>query len=505
MNESHSLNQLIEKPLLFMAAAAVLGVLVGTAVLLSDNFLWPVALVGALLLLWLVFIHPNAGLALLVFATYTRFSDVLKHEYGMPSFILPLALLLMAALVMRWWFLNEEIHNWEGTAVLLGLYGLVSFISLFYAADYFRAQNALYEFAKDALLLFAVVLALRSRISLRAVVWALIFAGIWMGTLTTYQQLTGTFDNTYWGFAQTEVKNIVGQVSDHRAGGPLASPNFYAMILVVLVPLALDRLWHEKQWGLRFLALWAFLTCLLSIIFTFSRGGFVALVVVLALMLMRKSLKPLHLLLSLALLLVAWQFIPTNYTERIYTTLNLLPGSGEDARNEVSFRGRTSEVLVAWQIFTDHPILGVGRNNYKRYYQEYAQPLGWDNRREERSAHNLYLETAAETGLIGLAALGAIVGMALWCAYQTQKTFLRAGQYDEAAIVYALLVALVGYLVASNFLHGAFPRYFWLMIGILLALPQVAAARTAVAPAAPRRQTTAAAKEITPAGRAYAE
>jgi putative inorganic carbon (hco3(-)) transporter len=112
--------------------------------------------------------------------------------------------------------------------------------------------------------------------------------------------------------------------------------------------------------------------------------------------------------------------------------------------------------------------------------------LGWDNRREERSAHNLYLETAAETGLVGLAAFGAIVGMALWRAYQTQKMFMRAGKYDEAAIAFALLIALVGYLVASNFLHGAFPRYFWLMIGILLALPQTAAALTAVTPAAPQ-------------------
>ncbi|MCL4267305.1 MAG: O-antigen ligase family protein [Anaerolineae bacterium] len=504
MNEPLTLDRLIEKPLLFMLGAAVLGLVVGTTVLLSDNFLWPVALVAALLLLWLVFNHPNAGLALLVFATYTRFSDVVEHEYGIPAFALPLALLLLGTLFMRWWFLGERIHNWEGTAVLLGIFGLVSFTSLFYAADDGRAQNALIDFAKDALLLFAVVLALRDRTSLRAVIWALIAAGIWMGTLSVYQQLTGTYENAYWGFAQTEVRNIIGEVSDYRAAGPLSSPNFYAMILVVLVPLTLDRLWHEKQPVLRFLALWAFVVCILSIIFTFSRGGFLALVVVLVLMIVRESLKPLQILLSLALLFVVWQFIPANYTERLYTTMNLLPGSGEDARNEVSFRGRTSEVLVAWQIFADHPVMGVGLGNYNHYYQAYAQPLGWDNRREARSAHNLYLETAAETGLIGLAAFGLIVGMAFWRANQAQKMLMRAGHYDEAAMAFALMVALVGYLVASNFLHGAFPRYFWLLIGILLALPQVAATLKDATLTVRNRQSPSAAV-ATPAGGAYAE
>lgn len=502
MNAQQIPDRLAEKSVLFVAGAVILGLMVGTAVLFSDNLLWPAALVAALLFVWLVFNHPNAGLAVLVFVTYTRFSDVMEHEHGIPAFSLPLALLLIGALFMRWWFLEERIYNWQSTAVLLGIFGLVGFLSLFYAADNGRSQIALIAFAKNALLLFAVLLAMRDKNSLRAVIWALLAAGIWMGTLTVYQQLTGTYANPYWGFAQAEVKNIIGDVSDYRAGGPLGSTNYYAMILVVLVPLALDRLWHEKQPALRFLALWAFIVCTLSILFTFSRGGFLALVVVLAIMIVRESIKPRKILLSLALLFIVWQFIPNNYTERISTSLDLLPGVGADARNEVSFRGRTSEVLVAWQIFADHPILGVGLNNYKYYYQQYAKPLGWDNRREERSAHNLYLETAAETGLIGLAAFLAVVGVAFWRAYQSQKMFMRAGHYDEAAVTFALMVALVGYLVASQFLHGAYPRFFWLLIGILLALPQVAA--TLSAAAASRRQQPLSAPAAAPARGPYA-
>jgi len=33
-------------------------------------------------------------------------------------------------------------------------------------------------------------------------------------------------------------------------------------------------------------------------------------------------------------------------------------------------------------------------------------------------------------------------------------------------------IATIGYLVSSIFIHGAYPRYFWLIVGIALSLPQ---------------------------------
>jgi hypothetical protein len=119
-------------------------------------------------------------------------------------------------------------------------------------------------------------------------------------------------------------------------------------------------------------------------------------------------------LLVVVLLVLLVPILPTNYTERLVTTVDLFSGDSNDARNETSFRGRTSEVVVAWRIFMDHPVFGVGLKNYKYYYQDYAQPLGWDKRREERSAHNLFLEIAAETGLVGLAAFWGYCGHGLF-------------------------------------------------------------------------------------------
>lgn len=465
----------IDPTTFFIMAAIGLGILVSALVHVSESWIWPVAFVAGLLLVWLVIKKPDWGLAILVFVIYTRSSDIMERESGVPSFVLPLALLLLAVIVARWWFWGETIHNWEQAAILIGIYGFVGFISLFYAADPARSENALVQYAKDGLILMTVVFTLRRRASLHAAVWALVLAGLFMGTLTVYQQLTGTFENDYGGFAKAEVKNIVGQVSDFRVAGPVGATNFYAMILVVLVPLAWDRLWQEKSWTLRLLSLWCLVVCVLSIIFTFSRGGFLALCLVGLFIMIHQSARPRRILLAVALLALLLPVLPANYTERLVTTLDLFSGDSNDARNETSFRGRTSEVVVAWRIFTDHPIWGVGLKNYKYYYQDYAQPLGWDKRREERSAHNLFLEIAAETGLVGLAAFGAIVGNAFYGLRRAGRSLTQQGRYNEAGIAWALAVGLAGYLASSFFLHGAYPRYFWLLIGIALALPQIVA------------------------------
>lgn len=80
-----------------------------------------------------------------------------------------------------------------------------------------------------------------------------------------------------------------------------------------------------------------------------------------------------------AFALVVWQFLPAQYTDRI-GTLGGLVGAGSDTAvaTEVSFRGRLSETTVAWQMFLDHPIQGVGLANYNSNYQAYSQNLGLD-------------------------------------------------------------------------------------------------------------------------------
>ena len=64
--------------------------------------------------------------------------------------------------------------------------------------------------------------------------------------------------------------------------------------------------------------------------------------------------------------------------------------------------------------------------------------------------------------------------MAFRQLYLAYPIFLENKQPDYANITWALSVGLIGYLTGSLFLHLAYPRYFWLLIGLVLATKNVA-------------------------------
>lgn len=465
--------------LLFGLTAVGLGSLISLLVNLINNpVLLGVGLAGIVVVLAIA-IRLEWGLFVLVFITYTRFSDVLVHEHGLPSIAQPLSLLLLGIVAGRWLLQKQNYidRRLELPLVLLGSYGLMGFASLLYAEDIGRAQFALESYLKDIIIAVLIIILLRRVSTFRAVVWTLLVAGIFMGTITAYQQLSGTHSNTYLGFGMAEVQNIIGQDSDFRIAGPVGDPNFYAQILLVLIPLALDRLWREKKPLLRFLAAWAFIVCLLSIMFTFSRGAFLALLVMAALLVWQYRIRFTSLLVTIVLLMVLYQFVPEQYGARLQTMTDLVPGVGQqDLRHEISFRGRLSESWVGWRMFADHPVLGVGWSNYPAHYQRYSRQLGFDSRLEARDAHNFYLEMAAESGLVGLIMFGLLLGFSFSGLVRTHKALTQSGYESDASLVKAYGIGLIGYLTAAFFLHSAYPRFLWLLLGIAMAVAQLAPA-----------------------------
>ncbi len=63
---------------------------------------------------------------------------------------------------------------------------------------------------------------------------------------------------------------------------------------------------------------------------------------------------------------------------------------------------------VGWRIFKDHPWVGVGIGNYKTVFASYYSGT-LENQRVWGSAHDLFIHQAAERGLVGLAALFAVL------------------------------------------------------------------------------------------------
>jgi O-antigen ligase len=143
--------------------------------------------------------------------------------------------------------------------------------------------------------------------------------------------------------------------------------------------------------------------------------------------------------------------------------------SGADS----SLQSRLTENLAALLVFVDHPIVGVGPGLFRAYYGEYAELVGVRVHTTERQAHNLYLGLAAETGLLGLASFLTIVTVTLRGLGRARRRLIDTNP-GLAYILTGFLLAISSYLVTGIFLHFAFIRFFWIMLGLASAAVYIA-------------------------------
>jgi O-antigen ligase len=124
-------------------------------------------------------------------------------------------------------------------------------------------------------------------------------------------------------------------------------------------------------------------------------------------------------------------------------------------------------------MFTSKPLLGVGLNNFPSLYQEYTKTLGLAPSATSRAPHNLYLEVAAEQGIAGLAIFLIMVWLAFRSTLHAIRKFREVGMEDYANMATGFAIAFMGYMFSAVFVHAAYPRYFYLLLGIAYALPMI--------------------------------
>ena len=83
---------------------------------------------------------------------------------------------------------------------------------------------------------------------------------------------------------------------------------------------------------------------------------------------------------------------------------------------------RLSLWKAALRIGLDHPLTGVGHNNFRAVLPQYFSHLFEDQTRSWGSAHNIFLHHFAERGLIGLAAVTVLLGAFWWRALERARS-----------------------------------------------------------------------------------
>lgn len=499
-----------------VGAGALAAVLAGSLAALRPELfelevdLSPVGLSALALVLGLtaaVLRWPGVGLGLLVGLIHLNLSEVLVRGYGLPSLLQMMLLPLLAAALLErtllprgtlegqaskggWWVpLAHQPLTW-----LLAGWVLWQGVSTTWARDSALADGRVVEAVKALGLYLLVVLLVRSRRRLEVAVWTLLGTGSLLASLGLVQVATGNFDDEYGGLARIKDAHIYGEVFEPRIAGPLGDPNYFAQILLMLVPLALLLAWDaggrrgDSRRGLptearsgarpdgrrRLLAYGAAGLMTAATVMTYSRGGALALAVVVALAFLWRGLEVREVLAALALAGLLVVALPSGFLERLTTLEQVLPGT-ETLHPDSSFEKRRLVTRVAWEIFLDHPVLGVGAGNYTVLYDRYADRVGsaareYDDPTEAHYPHNLYLEVGAETGLPGLLVFGGALMAAFVGLRRSRRGALQRGHTTLAAIALGVGLGLAGYLLGSLFLHGQFQRYLWLLLALAAAV-----------------------------------
>jgi len=188
---------------------------------------------------------------------------------------------------------------------------------------------------------------------------------------------------------------------------------------------------------------WVGVVMLLVVIFmTQSRGVFIGLALgfgpPLAGVVIKRPSRIFYLL-AVAAIIVYWT--PDATWQRYAGITNLSSTSTiAKADPEGSAEERWEIQKVAWKIFSDHPVFGVGLGVYPIANAKYSAFLG------ARDTHNTYLNLAAELG---------VPGLLLWCSlmFSTLVYVARARQAAGPASNWLQFIwmerAFRGYLVAA--------------------------------------------------------
>ena len=445
----------------------------GSAIAIGQFGALVLLVIPVVVFLVVVFVQPDYGLSIFIFITATQISNVAIQFYGAPSIAQPLAGLLMGVILLRIVLYRERPLNWGRVAPILIFYIFALFVSMFNAADFTISSAAFFGFFKDALGGVIVILLIQRPASLRQAIWALIIAGIFMGTISVFQTITSTYDNPYSGFGGWE-SQTAGEQSRNRLTGPYDNPNAYSQVMVVIFALALERLWHEKRSLLRLFAGWSAIVSSLTIVFTYSRGGILTLVAAVGILFLQNRPRIFPVLLTMVIGLALLQFLPADYTQHISTLQDIIPTQNNNQVNDPSFRGRLSENIAAWRMFLNDPFFGVGLGNFEVQYQDYSRQIGLDSRRVTRTPASLYLEVLSEQGLIGMVPFVLLIYTIFTGLISAKSQFSRSGMHDYSNITMALIAGFGGYMIAATVKNSAYSNVYWVLVGMALSAAQIA-------------------------------
>ena len=250
---------------------------------------------------------------------------------------------------------------------------------------------------------------------------------------------------------------------DYRAAGFFGNPMTFGGYLCIYLPVLLVMFFEKDLLQrYRYLAGAGFILSFIALIFNGTRGAWVALMPVFILIMGYYAFtNKKYLALCLVAIIGASAVLSTNQifvdkVKSITSTTN---------------RSNTERLLIwqsAYNMFRDHPVLGVGLGQYKdNYQQKYILPQATE--KYLGHAHNNFLQMLAENGLVGF--IGFVVMLVYIIGRNLVDFYQKRCPYSLIIACSTLALVLQG-LTEYNFGNSAVMKSYWLMLGCVLVMEE---------------------------------
>jgi len=251
-----------------------------------------------------------------------------------------------------------------------------------------------------------------------------------------------------------------------RLGVGLYEPNYLALALVMVLPLAVVFARQETGGWKRCFWVCGTGILFLEIIMTASRGAFLGLLVVLPLIAVRLMKgRALALSVMACLVLVPVFVIPSNMGHRILASG--LSEEIDDGGIEASNASRMRILRAGIRMMLDDPVTGVGLGNFKPTLDGYSDiPVS-------KLAHNTYLELGAELGVGALLAFLLVIYSTFGSLRRSERLAEVCGNKGLRDLAVALQIGFTGYLVSATFLSAQFEKFFWLLLFLTICFERI--------------------------------
>jgi probable O-glycosylation ligase (exosortase A-associated) len=379
------------------------------------------------------------GLFAFTFLVYFRPYELFPSLAWLSRSALVVAVLTLAVFVPTQLGLENKITaKLREVKLVVGLL-LMGLLSIPLALEPGRAFQAWVELFKVIIIFVVMVNVVRTEKRLRGLILLVLF-------VSAILSLAALNDYAHGNLA-LEGRRIAGLI-----GGLFSNPNDLALHLVTMIPISLALFFGSRGPLKKSIYLFCSLLLMVGMVVTFSRGGFLGFVCVIAFLSWKVARRNRAIFGAIALTLVvlAVALAPGAYRSRLATT-------GDD-----SAVARTDELKRSILVAARHPLFGVGMDNYILYSNT------------NKATHNAYTQVAAD---MGLAAFLLYVWFLISPFNRLRRIEAATRTSTRQPPIYYLAIglqaSLVGYMVVSFFASVAYQWYAYYLVAYAICLQRL--------------------------------